>query len=225
MNLKQRYQKVLTNIIDTKKRFSRVNDNVQLLAVSKKHSAQSIRTIYELGQHAFGENYVQEALDKQQELKDCQIDWHFIGPIQSNKTKQIAEHFNWVHSISREKIALRLNEARVGKTSKLNVLIQVNINQESTKEGIPISKLESFCQFITKLPNLNLRGFMAIPEASTDFDTQKNNFAVLHQQFLKHKEQYQLDTLSIGMSNDYQAAISEGSTLIRIGTDIFGERN
>ncbi len=224
MNIQQRFQKVLSNIIDTKLQFGYVKTPIDLLAVSKKHPAESIRALYHLGQKAFGESYFQEAINKQNALQDCDIDWHFIGPIQSNKAKLISQHFTWVHSVCREKIDRLLNDARINNQAPLNILIQIKINDEKGKEGIQIDEAHTFCTLINDLPNLRLRGFMAIPQKATDFAKQKKNFALLHKLYNQHQAQFQLDTLSMGMSNDYKAAISEGSTMIRIGTDIFGPR-
>lgn len=224
MNIKQRYQKVLSNIIDAKSQFNRENDEISLLAVSKNHSSESIQALHKLGHTDFGESYLQEALDKQQALQNLNICWHFIGPIQSNKTNLISQHFDWVHSLCREKIARRLSEARQNHKNPLNVLVQININEEANKDGIKIDDTYEFSQLVRTLPNLKLRGLMAIPQRTNIFEEQKQNFSLLNQLYLKHQVEFQWDTLSIGMSNDYKAAISEGCTLLRIGSKIFGPR-
>ena len=224
MTIKQNFNEISNTIIDTKSHFSRSNDLITLLAVSKTRTAKEIRTLHALGQTAFGESYLQEALNKQEALHDCHIEWHFIGPIQSNKTTQISHHFNWVHSLCREKIANRLNDARALNPIPLNVLVQVNINDESSKEGLTVSQVSDFCQKLSQLPHLKLRGLMAIPQKSETFETQSKHFAKLHDLYKQNQKRFQFDTLSMGMSKDYQAAIAEGSTLLRIGTQLFGER-
>ncbi|MBM3350267.1 MAG: YggS family pyridoxal phosphate-dependent enzyme [Betaproteobacteria bacterium] len=198
---------------------------VQLLAVSKSQPAAAIRAGFLCGQTRYGENYVQEALEKQAALSDLEIEWHFIGPIQSNKTQAIAQHFNWVHSVDREKIAQRLNDARPEHLPPLQVCIQVNISDEASKSGAGINELELLAQKIWTLPRLKLRGLMAIPAPSEDVDEQ-------HRQFQQVRECYDslvrigfdLDTLSIGMSNDYPIAVQYGATIVRIGSALFGAR-
>jgi PLP dependent protein len=217
-------QAIQANILRAKESVDR-NDNVTLLAVSKAQSAEKLREAYLAGQIAFGENYVQEAINKQRLLEDCNIDWHFIGPIQSNKTQLIAQHFSWVQSVDRLKIAQRLATARLNSHPLLNICIQVNSSNEPSKSGVPITELEDLANEIVKLPNLKLRGLMAIPAPTSDnaqqhlqFKTVKNAFTTLQ------KKGFEIDTLSIGMSDDYEVAIQEGATIVRIGSAIFGSR-
>lgn len=201
-------------------------EKVCLLAVSKTKPAQMIEACYEAGQTSFGENYLQDALPKIDQLNHLQdINWHFIGPLQSNKTRAVAENFHWVETLDREKIALRLNEQRPEGMPALNVLIQVNISQEQQKNGIPPKNLLSFSQFVTSLPKLNLRGIMCIPESTADQEMLRAQFEQMYDLWSKlNLEIETVDTLSMGMSSDMELAISCGSTQVRIGTDIFGAR-
>ncbi len=197
---------------------------VALLAVSKTWPAEAIREAFDAGQKAFGESYVQEALDKMQALSDLDLEWHFIGPIQSNKAKSIAEHFDWVHSVDREKIAKKLSDSRSGMPP-LQACIQVNISGESSKSGAAPEEVLPLAKFISGLQNLKLRGLMAIPEPTTDVMRQRARFAELRR--LKEalcEEGYDLDTLSMGMSDDMESAIQEGATMVRVGSAIFGSR-
>ncbi len=199
---------------------------VALLAVSKTWPAQAIREAHAAGQKAFGESYVQEALGKMQELSGLDLEWHFIGPVQGNKAKAIAEHFDWVHSIDREKIALKLSEARPGNLPPLQVCIQVNISGEASKSGVPPDEVPHLAQFVSGLPKLRLRGLMAIPEPTRDERLRRARFAELRQ--LKGRlceSGFDLDTLSMGMSEDLESAILEGATMVRVGSAIFGTRN
>lgn len=200
---------------------------IQLLAVSKTKPATLIRKAFNCGLNHFGENYLQEALVKQQELSELPLTWHFIGPIQSNKTKEIAEHFQWVHSVDRLKIAERLNSQRPAHLPPLQLCIQVNISGEASKSGCQIAELTPLAQAIKTLPRLSLRGLMAIPEPTEDPTKQRAAFATLRQlkDGLNKELGLSLDTLSMGMSHDLEAAIAEGATWLRIGTAIFGERN
>ncbi|MES2636135.1 MAG: YggS family pyridoxal phosphate-dependent enzyme [Pseudomonadota bacterium] len=199
---------------------------VQLLAVSKAQPAEKLRSAYLTGQRAFGENYVQEAIGKQQQLNDLAIEWHFIGPIQSNKTQLIAQHFDWVHSVDRLKIAERLSSARSDLLAPLNVCIQINSSQESTKSGADLSETIALANAINTLPNLKLRGLMAIPAPAKDYATQRAQFKIVHDAFQALQQHgFGLDTLSIGMSEDYVAAIHEGATIVRIGSALFGARD
>jgi pyridoxal phosphate enzyme (YggS family) len=203
-------------------------DTVQLLAVSKAHPAEKIREAHAAGQRLFGENYLQEALDKQGLLADLDIEWHFIGPIQSNKTQPIAQQFAWVHGVDRLKIAERLHAARPENTPPLQVCIQVNVSGEASKSGIPPQEVISLAQAILQLPRLKLRGLMSIPAPTSDIAQQRDQFRRVGQAFEKLRQQLpdaaNLDTLSIGMSEDYAAAIAEGATIVRIGSAIFGAR-
>ena len=197
--------------------------SVRLLAVSKTKPASAIREIYAAGVRDVGENYLQEALAKQQELRDLPLIWHFIGPIQSNKTKAIAEHFDWVHSVDRLKIAQRLSEQRPAGLPPLNICLQVNVSGEDSKSGCAPADLPALAKAVAALPNLRLRGLMAIPEPTDDRATQEAAFASLRQ--LQESLQLGLDTLSMGMSHDLEAAIAQGATWVRIGTALFGARN
>jgi len=199
--------------------------DVSLLAVSKKHSVDAIKHIYSLGQTAFGENYVQEGVDKVQALSGLAIDWHFIGPIQSNKSKSVAEHFDWVHTIDREKIAVRLDQQRPRDKSPLNVLIQVNISQQESKSGVDLTEISALANSISRMDNLSLRGLMCIP-AEQEIELLRHDFTKMQTAFQQLKSEYPtIDTLSMGMSGDLSTAIEYGSTLVRIGTAIFGPRN
>lgn len=205
-------------------------DDVQLLAVSKTKPIETIYAAYQAGQRQFGESYVQEAVPKIQLLQInsdyADIEWHFIGPLQSNKTKPVAEHFDWVHSIDREKIAQRLNDQRPTTRLPLNVCIQVNISGEQTKSGITADEVFGLAGIINDLPQLKLRGLMTIAENSDDMNVVRDNFLHMQQLFNQLKSQYPtVDTLSMGMTEDMPLAISCGSTMVRIGTAIFGSRD
>ena len=221
-NLVERYQAVRNEVCTLSQQY---NSDVVLLAVSKKHSIESIQQVYEQGQTCFGENYVQEGVDKAQALKHLDIEWHFIGPIQSNKTRQVAEHFHWVHTIDREKIAKRLNDQRPSTLPKLNVLIQVNISAQESKSGISLEEIPALAQAINALPNLELKGLMCIP-APLGAEQLKQEFNAMHEAYQSLQQTYpQVDTLSMGMSADLELAIECGSNMVRIGTAIFGQRN
>ena len=202
---------------------------VQLLAVSKTFGPDAVIDAAEAGQRAFGENYLQEAVDKMASVRasrpDLSLEWHFIGPIQSNKTRPIAEHFDWVHSVDREKIARRLAEQRPADMPPLNICLQVNISGEDTKSGVAPEDVGALAKAVAALPNLKLRGLMAIPEPAADVEKQREPFRklrILLEQL--NKEGLALDTLSMGMSADMDAAIAEGATIVRVGTAIFGQR-
>ena len=200
-------------------------DAVKLLAVSKAQTADKLRTAYLAGQRAFGENYLQEAINKQAELSDCAIEWHFIGPIQSNKATLIAQHFDWVHSVDRLKIAARLNEARPQNAAPLNVCIQINSSNEASKSGVDMDSLAILATEINAMPRLKLCGIMAIPAPTKDLAKQRVQFKIVADAFKNLQQQgFELDTLSIGMSDDYVAAIREGATIVRIGSALFGSR-
>ena len=196
---------------------------VGLLAVSKTKPAEAIRQAFAVGTCDFGENYLQEALEKQAELSDLPLSWHFIGPIQSNKTKPIAEHFAWVHSVDRLKIAQRLSDQRPAQLPPLNICLQVNVSGEASKSGCNPDELQALAQAVTQLPNLRLRGLMTIPEPTDDPSEQRAAFARLRE--LMQGLNLDLDTLSMGMSHDLEAAIAEGATWVRIGTALFGARD
>ena len=196
---------------------------VGLLAVSKTKPAAAIREAFAAGVQDFGENYLQEALEKQTELGDLPLTWHFIGPIQSNKTKPIAEHFAWVHSVDRLKIAQRLSDQRPAHLPALNICLQVNVSGEASKSGCNPDELPELAYTVTQLPNLRLRGLMTIPEPTDDPSEQRAAFARLRE--LQQSLSLDLDTLSMGMSHDLEAAIAEGATWVRIGTALFGARD
>jgi pyridoxal phosphate enzyme (YggS family) len=196
--------------------------SVQLLAVSKTKPAEALREAYAAGLRDFGENYLQEALGKQLELADLPLIWHFIGPIQSNKTRAIAEHFAWVHSVDRLKIAQRLSEQRPADLPPLNICIQVNVSGEASKSGCTPADLPALAKAISELPRIKLRGLMAIPEPTEDRAAQDAAFAAV--QSLQASLNLPLDTLSMGMSHDLESAIAMGATWVRIGTALFGAR-
>jgi len=199
---------------------------VSLLAVSKTFSSDAISEAYQANQTMFAESYVQEALSKMSILKGLQIDWHFIGPIQSNKTRSIAENFSWAHSVDRLKVAERLSEQRPVHMPPLQVCLQVNISKEESKKGIAEDEAEELAQVIAKLPNITLRGLMTIPATSDDISEQRKPFARLRElRDRLNRKGLKLDTLSMGMSHDFAAAIAEGATMVRIGTAIFGNRS
>lgn len=204
----------------------RAAETVGLLAVSKTWPASSVREAAMAGQRAFGENYVQEGIDKIREVARPDLEWHFIGPLQGNKTRQVAETFDWVHSVDRLKIAERLAQQRPETLPPLQVCLQVNISGEDTKNGVAPQEAPALAQRIAQLPRLALRGLMAIPAPAADFAGQREPFRRLRLLFEQLvREGLALDTLSMGMSNDIEAAIAEGATLVRVGTAIFGERN
>lgn len=222
----ERYNQVQNRIEEACKKTGRDINSVQLLAVSKTKPLEDIQTLASNGQKAFGENYVQEALLKIE--AEPQLEWHFIGPIQSNKTKHIAAHFNWVHSVDRLKIAQRLNDQRPANSEPLNILLEVNISREESKAGLTEEEVMQTALQIREMPNLRLRGLMAIPQKAESYDEQRKPFAAMQTLLKKLKQahpDWQLDTLSMGMSADLEAAIAEGATIVRIGTDIFGARD
>ncbi len=199
---------------------------VQLLAVSKTFPAAAVREAYQGGQRAFGENYLQEALDKMSLLNDLPLEWHFIGPIQSNKTRPIAENFAWVHGVDRLKVAQRLSEQRPVGLPPLNICVQVNVGGEVSKSGVAMDEAAQLAQEISHLPHLKLRGLMSIPAPASDETEQRAAFAKMRVLLEKLNERgMSLDTLSMGMSHDFPAAIKEGATIVRVGTAIFGARD
>jgi pyridoxal phosphate enzyme (YggS family) len=201
-------------------------ESIGLLAVSKTFPQEAIREAHAAGQIRFGESYVQEALDKIALLRDLPVEWHFIGPIQSNKTRAIAGHFAWVHSLDRLKIAERLSAQRPPHLPPLQVCVQVNISDEASKQGATPEEAVPLANAIARLPRLRLRGLMAIPAPAQTFAAQREPFAQLRNLFERLNAQgLQLDTLSMGMSDDFSAAIAEGATLVRVGSAIFGNRN
>ncbi len=201
----------------------RDESSIHLLAVSKTKPAAALRESHAAGIRDFGENYLQEALGKQLELVDLPLTWHFIGPIQSNKTRAIAEHFDWVHSVDRLKIAQRLSEQRPAELPPLNICIQVNVSGEASKSGCAPADLPALATAIAQLPRLRLRGLMAIPEPTDERAAQDAAFAAVRQ--LQEQLNLDLDTLSMGMSHDLESAIAQGATWVRIGTALFGARD
>lgn len=224
--ISQQLQQVLQRIAQACQQVTRKTDEVQLLAVSKKHDVQAIRAAYVAGQRHFGENYVQEALEKMAQLKDLDISWHLIGALQSNKTAEVAENFAWVHSVDRLKIAQRLSKQRPAYLAPLNICLQVNIDNQQTKSGCCVDEVESLVKEILLLPSVCLRGLMIIPQAGNSQAFVQ--LANLHQQLLAtipNLSPQVFDTLSMGMSEDLEVAISAGSTMVRVGTAIFGQRS
>jgi len=213
-------QAVRARIAAAERAAGRDPGGVRLLAVSKTHAPERIREAHAAGQRAFGENYVQEALDKMTRLADLPLEWHLVGPLQSNKTRAAAEHFQWVHSVEREKVARRLAEQRPAGMAPLNVLIQVNASGEASKSGVAPEAVRALAAAIAGLPNLRLRGLMAIPEPGAP----AARYREIGDLYAALREDFGLDTLSLGMSDDLEAAIAAGSTMVRIGTAIFGAR-
>jgi PLP dependent protein len=222
--LAERYQHVQSQIRHALHIAGRPKHSVCLLAVSKTKPAEQLAALYALGQRHFGENYLQEALLKQQQLAAFDISWHFIGPIQSNKTRAIAEHFAWVHSVDRLKIAQRLSEQRPGELAALNICLQVNISGETSKSGVTLAELPELAAAVSELPQLRLRGVMAIPEPEHNYPKQRQPYRQLFET-VQNLNRPELDCFSYGMSGDLKAAIMEGSTCVRIGTALFGERD
>lgn len=233
MTISENLQLVQHRIANSAQAAGRDPASITLLAVSKTFDVQAVLAAAQAGQRAFGENYVQEAIDKiaatrdmREHNPDLQLEWHFIGPIQSNKTRQIAEHFDWVHSVDRLKIAQRLSEQRPADMPPLQICLQVNVSGEATKSGLEPEALLELARAVVQLPNIRLRGLMAIPEPTEDVQQQCAAFAKLR--FMQNDLQavgIQTDTLSMGMSADMDAAIAEGATIVRIGTAIFGVRD
>lgn len=221
--IEARFSAVRERIRQAESAAGRPIGSVGLIAVSKTQPASAIAEAYRLGQRDFGENYLQEALAKQEQLAALDLVWHFIGPIQSNKTKPLAQHFHWVHSVDRRKIAERLNEQRPLESPPLNVLIQVNVSGEASKSGVTPDQVGELAAAIAQLPRLKLRGLMAIPEDSDDFAVQRQAFHRLRL-ILEQLDLAGVDQLSMGMSHDLESAIFEGATWVRIGTALFGPR-
>ncbi len=226
-NIKKRFDHIKQRIDQAFESNGRSLTNpVSLLAVSKRHPGEKIQALYDLGQRDFGESYVQEALEKIRQLSHLDIIWHFIGPIQSNKSREIARHFHWVHSVDRLKIARRLSTQHSVNALPLNICLQINISQETQKSGFSLLEINAAVKEIMTLPNLALRGLMAIPKAEPTIDRQRIAFRQLKQlmQQLNQTHDLNMDTLSMGMSNDLEAAIAEDATIIRVGTALFGAR-
>lgn len=223
----QRYHQVTARILSACERAHRSASEVSLLAVSKTKPAEMVQAIYNEGHRHFGENYLQDALEKIETLAHLEdIQWHFIGPLQSNKTRPVAEHFHWVETVDRRKIATRLNDQRPEHLKALNVLIQVNVSGEEQKSGISPEDVPELAAAIGALPRLTLRGLMCIPEATQDEQKLASQFRILTELLPQLQQDHpSCDTLSMGMSGDLEPAIASGSTQVRIGTDIFGARN
>lgn len=219
------FPEINKRIRDFEKKHERQPNSVCLLAVSKGQDLEKIKAAYDAGQHSFGENYLQEALSKIEALSDLNIEWHFIGNLQRNKTKKIAEHFSWVQSVSSKQIAKRLNDHRPENLPPLNICIEINLDHEASKSGIEPAELTQLAKYCMTLPRLKLRGIMLIPPPHDNLDAQCKIF---HQAYLLFESLRDLnlpiDTLSMGMSRDFEAAIAEGSTMVRIGSALFGER-
>ena len=215
----------ISKIYELEAKYGRPKNSVSLLAVSKKKPPEEILKAASLGISHFGENYFQEAIKKIERLRELNLKWHFIGSIQSNKTREIAQTFDWIQSLDREKIAVKLNEYRGNTLSALNVCVQVNLSGEETKSGVPINQAQDLCELVEELPNLKLRGLMAIPSPQPDFQLQRIKFRELSRKFDDLKTNHpNIDILSMGMSSDFEAAIAEGSTMVRLGTALFGAR-
>ncbi|AGV17539.1 YggS family pyridoxal phosphate-dependent enzyme [Vibrio alginolyticus] len=229
-SIQQNIEHITSQIRYDEQKCGRTPESVQLLAVSKTKPVEAILEAYQAGQTAFGENYVQEGVSKVQHFAehypDNRIEWHFIGPIQSNKSRLVAEHFDWVHTIDRTKIAQRLNDQRPSELKPLQVLIQVNTSGEASKSGVTEAEVFELAELISRLPNLTLRGLMSIPANVSDYESQLREFQKLATLKQTLEAQFpEIDTLSMGMSGDMTAAIEAGSTMVRIGTAIFGARD
>jgi len=226
MTIAYNLKNVLQRIKDAVNKNNTITHPVTLLAVSKTHTINKIEEAFLAGQRDFGENYLSEAIEKITALDEYDICWHYIGPIQSNKTAKIAEHFAWVHSIDRLKIARRLSAQRPGHLPPLNICIQVNISNEASKSGVSPEELPELIVQVNNLPGIKLRGLMCIPAMEETYDKQRQAFHKMYELYQQQKSAFpDIDTLSMGMSADLEAAIAEGSTMVRVGTDIFGARN
>ncbi|SDY17210.1 YggS family pyridoxal phosphate-dependent enzyme [Nitrosomonas sp. Nm33] len=220
-----RLQAIKSRIAEAARNAGRQPEDILLLAASKTNPPEKVREAWEAGQTVFGENYLQEGLIKIRALADLPIEWHFIGPIQSNKTTPIAENFLWVHSVDREKIAVRLSNARPESLPPLQVCVQVNVSGEVTKSGVAPEQAAELAAFVSQLPRLKLRGLMAVPELTSATALQREQFEIMRKIFEQlKKDGFDIDTLSMGMSEDMDIAIAEGATIVRIGTAIFGPR-
>ena len=226
MEISNNLKKIRSKITASEKKFLRENNSVCLIAVSKTRKINEIISAIDENQHHFGENYCQEGVEKIKAITEPGIVWHFIGPVQSNKTKQIARYFDWVHTVDRVKIARRLNELRPADIPPLNICIQVNTSGETTKSGITTDEMESFINEISDYKRIKIRGLMSLPEIKLSLDEQRKSFSLLKNAFNQlRKSRPELDTLSMGTTQDMEAAIAEGATFVRIGTAIFGPRN
>lgn len=225
MAIQQNLQRVQKQISVFEQQYHRIPGSVRLLAASKGQPTSKLREGYEAGQKLFGENYLQEAFNKMQTLSDCDIEWHFIGRVQSNKARKIAALFAWVHSVTDLNLAERLNNARPDHLPPLHICIEVNIDHETSKSGVAPHEAQNLIADLSHLPRIAVRGLMAIPAPKTELTEQRKAFQKMYQLWNEIRQAgFAIDTLSMGMSDDFEAAIAEGSTLVRIGTNIFGER-
>jgi len=226
IGLIDRYQRLTERLRQAESHYGRAEGSVSLVAVSKTYPADHVRMVATQGQRDFGENQIQDAMTKIPVLEDVGCAWHFIGPIQSNKCRDVAFHFDWVHSIDRTKIAKRLSDLRPADSEPINIFIQVNLQNESTKSGVLPDELGVLVNDVKNLPNLKLRGLMAIPVPETIFDRQRATFAELRERLQAINREYRtnMDCLSMGMTDDLEAAVAEGATHVRVGTAIFGPR-
>ena len=223
--IEARLDAIRARISSAERRYGRSPGSITLLAVGKGQPGAALLAAYRAGQRDFGESYLQEASTKQAELRGCAIIWHFIGALQSNKTRSVARHFSWVHSVDRLKVATRLNEQRPAELPPLNICLQVNIGAERQKAGVAPNQLPSLAAQLRALSRLRLRGLMALPPATKDVDEQRAYFRLMKLAFERLRDEgHPIDTLSMGMSADLEAAIAEGATLVRIGSALFGER-
>ena len=226
IDLIDRYQRLTDRLLQAESHYGRAEGSVCLVAVSKTYPAVHIRTVATQGQRDFGENQIQDAMTKIPVLEDLGCSWHFIGPIQSNKCRDIAFHFDWVHSLDRTKIAKRLSDLRPASAEPINIFVQINLQNEATKSGVLPEELGALVDEVKNLPNLNLCGLMAIPAPEALFDRQRTTFATLREllQATNREHQTNMDCLSMGMTDDLEAAVAEGATHVRVGTAIFGPR-
>lgn len=224
-NIKQSLEEIRLKISEFEQKYNRPAESVQLLAASKGQSIEKIKQAILAGQRVFGENYLQESLKKLAALENEDLEWHFIGPLQSNKTKKISEHFSWVHSVASEKIAARLNSQRPTNLAPLNICIEVNISGENSKSGVVANDVLQLADYCSRLERIKLRGLMTIPAHAENINIQRQSFRALANLFFElQKSHPEMDTLSMGMSEDFEAAIAEGATIIRMGSRIFGQR-
>lgn len=226
MKITANLTQIHNDISIAEKQYNRNEGSVSLLAVSKTRSVDEIMAAFNSGQRHFGENYCQEAIEKMEIIKQSDIIWHFIGPVQSNKTNQISKYFDWVHTVDRIKIARRLDESRPENVPILNICVQINISGEESKSGIAIDETENFINELAQFKRIKVRGLMSLPAPSDDFAEQRQAFSLLNSKFKElNQRDFELDTLSIGTTRDMEAAIAEGATIVRIGTAIFGPRS
>ncbi len=221
--IEARYREVLLRLRAAEQRCARAPGSVTLLAVSKKQSIEAIAALAQCGQRAFGENYVQEALNKIAALGEANLSWHFIGRIQANKTRAISAHFDWVHTLDRVRVAQRLGSQRAASASPLNCLVEVNVSGEDSKAGVAPEALGEFLGAVRDIAGIRVRGLMTLPKPSSDFRAQKVTFDRLHELY-RHYDEGDFDTLSMGTSGDFEAAVAAGATIVRLGTVLFGPR-